>query len=308
MNRMGTWGKFITRQVRRERLQTEYLWSKWTTPLLEDVKNLNEAQMQELVAALHPMEANGRKIVVPQDEKLAQLAVRIRQTLNEVGELRKGIGDPIRLANGTEVPFELMQDYYPLHIAPDELTRSIQIKRRILEHLIESGQATGASEALEVYNNFINKSITNRFGNLDYAREAWIEPESFDLVKDLSRYYYGAAKRISRHQHYGKATGIDLPEKMAMWLDRMKQDVGIDEFNYAHKAMTKHFKTDAVDDAMSDMLKRVRSFETVAHMGLASIMNASEPVHTAVYSGFRNFARDLPGRYALPQRWMPGSW
>jgi len=291
MNRMGTWGKYITRQVRRERLHTDYLWSKWFTPLAEDVKNLTPSQMDEIVAALHPMEANGRRVVMPQDPKLQAMAVRIRQDLNEIGTLRQEIGDPVRLANGGERPFEMMDDYYPLHIPPDELTSSIQIKRRIIEHLMETGQASGPTEALTIYNDFIRKNVTNKFGNLDYAREAWIEPEKFDLFRDLSRYYYGSARRISRHKFYGGTGSTQLPKKMTTWLDALRQDVGPDEYIYAHQAMTRHFKHEAVDDAMSDMLKRIRSFETVAHMGLAQIMNSSEPVHTAVFAGFHNFAK-----------------
>ncbi len=292
MNRMGSWGKYITRQVRRERRHTEYLWSKWYTPLREEIRGLTAAEMDEVVAALHPMEANARQVIVPQDPKLQSIALRIRQDLNEIGTLRTEIGDPVRLASGGERPFEMMDNYYPLHIPPEEMTSSILIKRRIIEHLMETGQAAGPSEALEIHQRFIQETITNRFGNLDYAREAWIEPEKFDLLRDLSRYYYGAAKRISRHKYYGATRpGGELPQNMHDWLNGLRQDVGPDEFVFAQKAMKRHFKHDAVDDAMSDMLKRIRSFETVAHMGLAQIMNASEPVHTAVFAGFHNFAK-----------------
>ena len=292
MNRMGSWGKYITRQIRRERNHTDYLWSKWYSPLKEEIKGLTGAEMDEIVAALHPMEANGRQVVMPQDPKLQNIALRIRQDLNEIGNARAQIGDPVRLAGGGTRPFEMMDNYYPLHIPPEEMTSSILIKRRIIEHLIETGQAAGPSEALDAYQRFIKETITNRFGNLDYAREAWIEPEKFDLLTDLSRYYYGSAKRISRHQYYGSARpGGELPQKMHDWLNGLRQDVGPDEFVFAQNAMKRHFKHEAVDDAMSDTLKRLRSFETIAHMGLAQIMNASEPVHTAVFAGFHNFAK-----------------
>ncbi len=292
MNRMGTWGRYITRQVRRERLHTDYLWSKWFSPLQEEIRGLTSSQMDEVVAALHPMEANARQVVMPRDPRLQSIALRIRQDLNEVGNARMQIGDPVRLADGSTRPFEMMDNYYPLHIAPEEMTSSILIKRRIVEHLMETGQAAGPSEALDIYQRFIQETISNRFGNLDYAREAWIEPEKFDLLKDLSRYYYGSAKRISRHKFYGTTRpGGELPQKMHDWLNGLRQDVGPDEFVFAQKAMKRHFKHEAVDDAMSDMLKRIRSFETVAHMGLAQIMNSSEPVHTAVFAGFHNFAK-----------------
>jgi hypothetical protein len=292
MNRMGSWGKYITRQVRRERRHTEYLWSKWYSPLKEEIRSLTPAQMDEIIAALHPMEGNARQVVMPRDPKLQEIAVRIRQDLNEVGNARVEIGDPVRLASGGERPFEMMDNYYPLHIPPEEMTSSILIKRRIIEHLMETGQAAGPSEALEIHQRFIQETISNRFGNLDYAREAWIEPTQFDLLKDLSRYYYGAAKRISRHKYYGATRpGGELPQKMHDWLNGLRQDVGPDEFVFAQKAMKRHFKHAAVDDAMSDTLKRIRSFETMAHMGLAQIMNASEPIHTAVFAGFHNFAK-----------------
>lgn len=293
LNKMGKWGKHIARTIRKDRLHTEYLAGKWISELEQLTKGLPEEDLMQIVAALHPMKANGYKTVIPQNERLAEIAIKVRNTLNEVGGLRKDIGDPIRLADGTERPFELLQDYYPIHVAPEEWLNSIKIRRRVVDHLIASGQARGETHAEEIFQRFIQGIVRNKFGNLDFAREAWIEPERFNLVKDLSRYYYGAAKRISRHMFFGRTGKSELPEKVEKWLDLLGKDVNIDEARFARKAVKRQFKHDAIDDAMHDMLKRVRSFETVAHMGLASIMNASEPVHTAIWAGFGNFMKGV---------------
>jgi len=293
LNMMGPWGKHIVRKIHEDRLHTEYLAGRWTAELLDLTKGLNEEQMTSVVAALHPMKANGYKVVPPPNEHLAEVATKIRTTLNEIGGLRKDIGDPVRLANGSEMPFELMENYYPIHVAPEEWLNSIMIRRRVIDHLIETGQAAGETTGNQIFNQFIQGIVRNKFGNLDFAREAWIEPERFNLVKDLSRYYYGAAKRISRHMFFGRTGKSELPENIEKWLDLLRKDVGVDEFQYARKGAKRYFKHDAIDDAMHDMLKRVRSFETVAHMGLASIMNSSEPVHTAIWAGFGNFMKGV---------------
>lgn len=270
ISRMGKTGKDITRLISKNRVEEEVQAAKWIAPMVRRIEGFSDEELQSLVDVLH---RGGNPI----NERVAQAAIAERATLNEVGAMREAISDPVLLRSGETRPFQMMENYYPI-LVPKEDMNALRAAMRADE--------LAAASAGKRY--FARRNIRDVFGSLDYAREAGYEPEVFDPIRDLTRYYYGSAKRITRHRNFGSRQ-----EKVYKMLQQMRSEVSTDEHTYALKSIDRYFMHDAVDDAMSDFMKRLRSFETVTHMGLAAISNASQPVYTAVFTGFRAFAKGL---------------
>lgn len=150
--------------------------------------------------------------------------------------------------------------------------------------MVSSGQAKDANVAALKFKRFMNEVRSPRFNSLETARTVNVPFYDVDPTRVLTRYYSGAAKRLSEIEHYGGQDEVvnTLIEKIGQQTDKETMEDVLNMVNLIGGKKT------IKDIGIRGAVQVIRNIEAASKLNTAFIMNATQSVNTASIIGLRN--------------------
>ena len=202
----------------------------------------------------------------PVDKAVADSSVVMRNLLNKIQ----------RTAKDTGLDVGYREDYFPRQYNWDEITKGKR-HEEVLQHMVESGQASTKAEAENFLKDFIGKNRERKAGNLEYERLFDIPGYEKDPEKALTMYADSAAKRISEAKSFGAKDEVS-----SALINKIAEGGG--DYQQAQKIFDNVYKGED-KNAFAQFLLGYNAF---TKLSLGFFSNLTQSVNTASKAGLLN--------------------
>lgn len=259
LNKSGQGGQELTSLMEKQRVEGDLLGGQWKGRFQELIHGLSKEEKLNLTDVLEG-KAN------PLSDSVNSVAVKTRSLLDEIQGKAKD--------TGLDVGYR--ENYFPRNYNWDEMKKASN-QEKILQHMVDTGQASTKAEAEKFLNDFVSKNRERKAGNLEYERMFDIPGYEKDPEKALMMYADSASRRISEVATFGKKDEVAsaLINKIADEGGDYKQAQKI--FDYVYKGEDKN--------AFANFLL---SYNTFSKLSLSFFSNVTQSVNTAAKGGLLN--------------------
>jgi len=259
LSNQGQAGVALRDLIKNEQVSGDLQAGKWKSLVQKFTGDLTDVQKNNLTDVLEG-KAN------PIDAQVGASSRVLRNWLNKVQKEAK--------STGLDVGFQ--ENYFPRKYNWDDLTKSNR-KEGILQHMVDTGQASTKAEADSFLNTFISKNRERKAGNLEFERLYDIPGYEKDPEKALTMYADTAAKRISEAKFFGKKDEISsaLINKIAEGGGNYQDAQKV--FDYVYKGEPKN--------AFANFLL---GYNTFTKLSLGFFSNLTQSVNTMAKAGLLN--------------------
>lgn len=204
----------------------------------------------------------------PKNAKIAQAVAEWQATHPQIRERAVGAGLDVG---------DLGPNYYPHFIDFDTVFKDKNKYNTAINHLVETGQAKSAEEAIKLLGYAKDISRNRQFGNLEASR--MIDIPFYDKTPNsFISYLNGSAKRIVNTEVFGKGDELALKEiaeagKQGYDTEAMKNAYDVAVGAKRHSPTT------------SKISSGVRKYITTTRLGLGALTNISQNVNTGIVTG-----------------------
>jgi hypothetical protein len=172
---------------------------------------------------------------------------------------------------------DLGQNYYPHFIDYDKVFKDKNTYNQAINHLVSTGQAPSAEEAIKLLNYAKDVSRNRSFGNLEAQR--LIDLPMYDKTPNsLNSYISGSTHRIAQTETFGpkdeKALAlITKAGQQGHDTEAMKNayDVAVGAKRYGNTA--------------TNISNKLRGYQSTTRLGLGAITNSTQNVNTGIVTG-----------------------
>lgn len=259
LQKSGKAGEELKTLLKNEQVDADLQAGKWKSLVKQFTGELDDTQRANLTDVLEG-KAN------PIDAKVAASSKVMRNFLNKVQKTAKD--------TGLDVGYR--EDYFPRQYNWDEIIKGKR-KEEVLQHMVDSGQASTKAEADSFLRDFIGKNRERKAGNLEYERMFDVPGYEKDPEKALTMYADSAARRISEAKAFGPKDEIPsaLINKIADGGGDYMEAQKI--FDYVYKGEPKN--------AFAQFLL---GYNTFTKLSLGFFSNLTQSVNTSAKAGLLN--------------------
>ena len=282
LKRMGESGGKLAKTIKLQTRDQDIVSGQWTVKLQDAMKGLNENE-RKLAGQVREGLAQSN------DPRIITAANKLKSLLDEIGTNAQNMGLKIKLPNGQSVPFKLRENYMPRSYDFNELQKAGH-RQKLLQHLVDSGQAQNLADASNIFDNFIKNNTVRTAGNLEHARVLDLPGYELDPTKSVGKYIDSASRRLTETQYYGSTD-----ELAKTYIERIRREGGDEKYaQEVFDLMTgqKQYKNVGVDLATK--------FNYITKLDLGFITNATQPINTAVKTGIINTIGGILKAYTSP--------
>lgn len=259
LENQGQAGKALKGLMKEEQVAADLQAGKWKALVKKQTSQLSDAQRSNLTDVL---EGTAKPI----DKAVADSSVVLRNLLNKVQKTAKD--------TGLDVGYR--EDYFPRQYNWDEITRGKR-KEEVLQHMVESGQASTKAEAESFLKDFIGKNRERKAGNLEYERLFDIPGYERDPEKALTMYADSAARRISEATYFGNKDQVS-----SALINKIAEGGG--DYREAQKIFDNIYKGED-KNAFAQFLLGYNAF---TKLSLGFFSNLTQSVNTSAKAGLLN--------------------
>lgn len=259
LENQGQAGQALKGLMKEEQVAGDLQAGKWKSLVKQFTSQLDDAQRSNLTDVLEG-KAN------PMDKPVADASVVMRNLLNKVQ----------RTAKETGLDVGYREDYFPRQYNWDEITKGKR-KEEVLQHMVESGQASTKAEAENFLRDFVGKNRERKAGNLEYERLFDIPGYEKDPEKALSMYADSAARRISEAKYFGPKD-----EVTSALINKVAEGGG--DYREAQKIFDNIYKGED-KNAFAQFLLGYNAF---TKLSLGFFSNLTQSVNTSTKAGLLN--------------------
>lgn len=259
LTNQGSAGTALKGLMKDEQVSADLKMGEWKSMIKRETSALDDAQKSNLTDVLE-----GKAKAV--DQVVAEKAKSLRTWLDSVQQEAVDTG----LNTGK------LENYFPRKYNWDEITKGKR-KEEILQHMVDSGQASTKAEADNFLRDFVGKNRERKSGNLEFERLFDVPGYERDPEKALSMYAESAASRITEAKMFGKKDEIPsaLINKIAEgggdYMEAQKV------FDYVYKGEPKN--------AFAQFLLGYNAF---TKLSLGFFSNLTQSVNTSAKAGLLN--------------------
>lgn len=259
LENQGTAGKKLASLIDNEQVTADLKMGEWKANIKKETAGLDDIQKNNLTDVLE-----GK--ADPLDDVVDSKAKNLRTWLDSVQQEAVDTG----LNTGK------LENYFPRKYNWDEITKGKR-KEEILQHMVDSGQASTKAEADHFLNTFIGKNRERKSGNLEFERMFDIPGYERDPEKALSMYAESAASRITEAQTFGKKD-----EVVSALINKIADGGG--DYKQAQKVFDNVFKGEDKNAFAQFLL----GYNVFTKLSLSFFSNLTQSVNTATKAGLLN--------------------
>jgi hypothetical protein len=241
-----------------------------------DVEEVYQAEILKSIPTVRSLKGKDYENFVDATQGLAKAnSPKVEQAVAEWKAVHPAIRDRA-IAAGLDVG-DLGESYYPHMIDYDEVFKDKNKYNQAINHIVETGQAANAEEAIQLLGYARDVSRNRKFGNLEASR--LVDIPFYDKTKNsLTSYIQGSSKRIAQAEIFGKSDEKAL-EKIA----RIGKEGGDTEA--AKNAYDVAVGARQYSPTSSKVSGAIRKYNTVTKLGLGALTNMSQNVNTGIVTG-----------------------
>lgn len=259
LENQGEAGKKLVRLMQDEQVKADLKAGELKSIVKQYTSKLTPDQKMNLTDVLE-----GK--ATPIDTQVDESSKALREMLNKVQSEAKGTG----LETG------YLENYFPRKYNWDEITKAGR-KEKILQSMVDSGQAGTKAEAEQFLNDFIFKNTQRKSGNLEYERMFDIEGYERDPEKALTMYADSAARRITEAKMFGKKD--EIPSAL---INKISEGGG--DYREAQKVFDYVYKGEPKNSFAQFLL----GYNAFTKLSLGFFSNLTQSVNTAAKGGLLN--------------------
>lgn len=172
---------------------------------------------------------------------------------------------------------DLGPTYYPHFIDYDKVFKDKNMYNASINHLVETGQATDAADAIAKLNHAKDVSRNRSFGNLEASRE--IDLPFYDKTPNsLVSYIGSSSKRIAQAETFGAKD----EKALAKIAEAGKQGYDTEAMKNAYNVAS---GAKIYDSTAQNVSNKLRSYQSTTRLGLGALTNVSQNVNTGIVTG-----------------------
>lgn len=259
LENQGQAGKALKGLMKEEQVAGDLQAGEWKALVKRVTSQLDDAQRSNLTDVLE-----GK--AQPIDKTVEESSTVLRDLLNNVQKTAKD--------TGLDVGYR--EDYFPRQYNWDEITKGKR-KEEVLQHMVESGQASTKAEAENFLRDFVGKNRERKAGNLEYERLFDIPGYEKDPEKALTMYADSAARRISEATYFGNKDQVS-----SALINKIAEGGG--DYREAQKIFDNIYKGED-KNAFAQFLLGYNAF---TKLSLGFFSNLTQSVNTATKAGLLN--------------------
>lgn len=308
--RMGKWGNVLADKIE----ELMYLRDRKSGPIVNDLNKLfNKMSKEELNNFVDA--AQGEKAMSPLVSEAVKVWDKYRSDV-AVRAQQKQL--TIRMADGSNKPWQPREDYFPRYIDFREVMNNRDYLENAIAHIrdVEAKKMAGQSKTThpewtdnqaynDAYKNFTNmdaykklqamaKNSRHRLsGSLEHAREYNFTSYERDPRIVTSKYILDSERRLAEVDIFGKN-------------DEVAQDIfnKIDADSYKGKGESDAVNAEGIfkrivgdisekEMVLREKLQPLTTFQVLTKMTLSPISNAFQTTNSITRLGFKNFAKEF---------------
>lgn len=259
LTNQGSAGAALKGLMKDEQVAADLKIGEWKAMIKRETGGLNDVQKSNLTDVL---EGKAKAI----DQVVADKAKNLRSWLDSVQQEAVDTG----LNTGK------LENYFPRKYNWDEITKGKR-KEEILQHMVDSGQASTKAEADTFLREFIGKNRERKSGNLEYERLFDVPGYERDPEKALSMYAESAASRLTEAKMFGKKD--EIPSAL---INKIAEGGG--DYTEAQKVFDYVYKGEP-KNAFAQFLLGYNAF---TKLSLGFFSNLTQSVNTSAKAGLLN--------------------
>lgn len=277
IERQGEQGKQLAGMLQGQR-DTKELFIRDLEKRLPTVRSLKPKEFENFVDATQGQ-------VTPMNE-------RVVKAIQEWQTTHPGIRERA-VATGLDVG-DLGATYYPHFIDFKKVFGDKNTYNAAINHLVKTGQAPNAEEAISLLSYARDVSRNRQFGNLEASR--LIDIPFYDKSKNsLASYLNGSADRITKAETFGAKD----ENALKLIADAGKQGFDTEAMKNAYDVAVGAKKYNPNTSAASGA---IRKYVTTTRLGLGALTNVSQNVNTGVVTGHMNTLMAMGKQFSQKQR------
>jgi len=268
IERQGEKGKQLANMLQQQRDSKE-LWARDIERRLPTVKKLNDKEYANFVNATQGEE-------LPLNPKVTKAITEWRSVHPEIRD--RAIKAGLDVGN-------LGETYYPHFIDFDKVFKDKNTYNAAINHLVKTGQAPNAEEAIKLLGYARDVSRNRQFGNLEASR--MIDIPFYDRTKaSLGSYIQGSADRITKTEIFGKSD----ENALKLIADSAVDGADTEAMKNAYDIAVGAKKYNPTSQKISG---GIRKYNTVTRLGLGALTNVSQNVNTGIVTGHMRTLRAI---------------
>lgn len=249
-----------------------------------DTQEIYLGQLQKSMPTVMQLARKGRNALVNKDfenfvdatQGLAKPKnAKVAQAVQEWQATHPGIR--LRAVDAGLDVGDLGPTYYPHFIDYEQVFKDTNTYNKAINHLVESGQAPNADEAIRLLGHARDVSRNRQFGNLEASR--LVDLPFYDKTPNsLISYLNGSSKRIAQTETFGKQ------DENALKLIAKAGQEGYDTeaMKNAYDIAVGARKYNPTSEKVSG---NIRKYVTTTRLGLGALTNVSQNVNTGIVTG-----------------------
>lgn len=275
--------KIVTFRGLKERISGTYkaYLNKTLTPNVKEQVSLTFGKNKT------PEVMNARRLLrgeIPSgDAKTTEIAKTFRTILDSIYSKAQQVGIDVK---------EKLPDYFPKIYDWNKFNKPNN-KLEALNHMVQTGQAKTLYEAESIFDRFLSDPGLRKSGSLEHSRVLDL-PEKFEVnpIQAIETYIDDNSRRIAEASQFGPKG-----EKAAAIIDEVTNLGGDRKFaQEVYELMTgiKKYENPVVDGAIK--------LSYLTKLSLSFIVNATQPINTAMKTGIVRTLNELMQSYITPYR------
>ncbi len=168
--------------------------------------------------------------------------------------------------------------------------------KAFFDWVVKTGDAEDVSQAAFNFKKHIQRARTPKFNSLETERSINIPFYDVSPERVLTRYYSGAAKRLSEIDHFGLKG--EFGEVADTLINKISEEAGEQSAKDINEMMNLIVGNKLLTDAgIRNAVQMVRNLEAASKLTFAFVMNSTQLVNSASVIGLRNTIKGFADRF-----------